>query len=300
MAMNQLQLLITRLAYQADKKLLTEGEESYYRLDISAHETAVLPQIPKKIIHKRIKLFDSLGRYLITASLIFAMIFGVTNFAAYTKILLSDLQKSLPQKEFLQGSVLTFDPWTIEPKKQQYQEKPLTALEEVTLKPNDGIMPLQMAVASYENRLRIPAIDVNVPMMQPELGLEALKSNDWNELEKEIQDSLLQGAVLYPGTAAPGTKGNTFITGHSSNVFWEPSPYNTLFALLPKIKEGDDIYVTYNQTEYHYKVTSKREVSPKDVGILAQGNGYNLTLMTCTPVGTNLKRLVVSAVLQTD
>ena len=106
--------------------------------------------------------------------------------------------------------------------------------------------------------------------------------------------------VHYPGTALPGDKGNVFITGHSSNVFWEKSDYNTVFALLPKIEEGDDIFVSYDQVDYHYRVISKKEVTPKEVGILEQGDDKIMTLMTCTPVGTVLRRLVVTAELIED
>jgi len=196
------------------------------------------------------------------------------------------------------GNYVTSDPWGGEKDYQHvYIEQPLEAKEVVEPAPEDGILPLNLAVTTYEDRIRIPAIDVNAPIQVPELGVESLKEQDWNALEDKIRDSLLQGVVHYPGTANPGQKGNVFITGHSSNVFWEPSAYNTIFALLPRLQEGNDIYITHNQQEYHYRVTSKKEVSPKDVSVLNQGNGYTMTLMTCTPVGTNLKRLVVIAEL---
>ncbi len=164
----------------------------------------------------------------------------------------------------------------------------------------DGLYPLDLRPVSYENRIVIPSIEVNAPVMEPSLGLDALKSEDWNALEDQIRSSLLQGVVHYPGTADPGQIGNAFFTGHSSNVFWEQSPYNTVFALLPKLKEGEDIYITFDQVEYHYKVTSKTEVSPKEVSILKQGDTKELTLMTCTPLGTTLRRLVVKAELVED
>jgi len=138
---------------------------------------------------------------------------------------------------------------------------------------------------------------VNAPIIEPKLGLEALKASDFTSLENEIHDALSQGVVHYPGTAEPGQKGNAFLTGHSSNVFWEFSPYNTVFALLPKIKVGDDIFVTHNSTEYHYRVIDTKEVQPTDVSALQQGDDYKLTLVTCTPVGTAYRRLVVTAEL---
>ena len=43
------------------------------------------------------------------------------------------------------------------------------------------------------------------------------------------------------------------------------------------------------------KSAQKLKLNPDDVSILKQGNDFKMTLMTCTPVGTSLKRLVVSA-----
>lgn len=235
-----------------------------------------------------------------TATLIFALLFSITNAQAYAKILLADLQAAqearLAALPVEQAQILESDPWTGERNSAHaYFEKPIAALEEAVIRPENGIVPLNLAVSTYDNWLRIPAIDVNTHWLEPTLGLEALQAKDWNTLEDQIRSSLLQGPVHYPGTALPGEMGNVFITGHSSNVFWESSTYNTVFALLPKLKEGDDIFITFNQREYHYRVISKREVYPDNVSILEQGENKQLTLMTCSPVGTNLRRLVVTA-----
>ena len=60
---------------------------------------------------------------------------------------------------------------------------------------------------------------------------------------------------------------------------------------------GDNIFITENQKRYHYKVEEIKEVSPKEVSVLEQGDGKILTLMTCTPVGTRLKRLLLEQAL---
>ena len=45
-----------------------------------------------------------------------------------------------------------------------------------------------------------------------------------------------------------------------------------------------------------YRVVSKREVKPNDVSVLDQPTTKRIaTLMTCTPVGTTLRRLIVTA-----
>lgn len=262
------------LAYMVDRKILHAEEENYLRLDLNAHEKLKLPQVIAIAKENPIK---SAFAFILTAMLIFAGLFLFNNVKAYTKILSANLQAAEEVNDF-----------------EQVAPRILEARESA-IETEDGIPKLNITVTSPQNRLRIPALNTDVPFSQPILGLEALKSNNWNELEDQIRDSLLKGPVHYPGTADPGQQGNVFITGHSSNVFWEPSAYNTVFALLPKLQEGDDIYLTFNQKDYHYKVTGLREVTPEDVSILAQGKGHTLTLMTCTPVGTNLKRLVVTA-----
>lgn len=274
-----------RLAYLADRKFLALDEESYYRLDCGAHEKIRIPWFQVKPRESKLK---SAGHFFTVTAIIFLLLFGLTNAPAYSKILLSDISDAQNAKE------------SLIPVQHLNGTQILKPLEKAEVKPDKGILPLNVWIASYDNRIQIPSLNVDAPLVLPKLGLDALKGQDWKTLEDQIRSSLREGVVYYPGTAEPGRKGNFFVTGHSSNYFWEISQYNTVFALLPKIGEGADVYVTYNQNHYHYRVASKREVSPNDVSILKQGDGYNMTLMTCTPVGTSLKRLVVSAYLVKD
>ncbi len=273
---------IARLAYLADRKFLALEEESYYRLDCGAHEKIRIPWFQVK--PKESTLKSAVNFFALTA-LIFLILFGLTNAPAYSKILLSYLPAA--------NKVATEHLNTM-------ADNTLKPIERAEIQPENGIMPLNIWVASYEDRIQIPSLNVDAPLVMPKLGLDALKARDWPTLEDQIRSSLSEGVVYYPGTAEPGTKGNFFVTGHSSNYFWEISPYNTVFALLPKIAADADIYVTYKQNHYHYKVASKREVGPDDVSILKQGTAKEMTLMTCTPVGTTLRRLVVAAYLVED
>ena len=313
--MNSFQLLITRLAFQVDRKLLSAEEEDYLRLDLSGHERFSLPKIKvqktkKKLVFKVQRhsvtslkpAFVAVTQFAFVATLIFGGLFTVTNGAAYAKVFMANVQSAQEARiaaiPVIESQVFEVDPWTGEKSfEHAFFDQPLMAKEEAAVRPEDGILPLNLGVTSYTDWLRIPAINVNANLVEPELGLEALKAHDWNVLEEQIRETLLQGPVHYPGTAEPGQVGNSFITAHSSNVFWEPSPYNTTFALLPKLRPGDDIFITYNQEEFHYKVSSYKEVSPKDVSILEQGDKKLLTLMTCSPIGTNLRRWVVTAEL---
>lgn len=279
--MKSIQLLAAELAFKADRKILHLEEEDHYRMDIPAVGVLSLPSF-----HSPQAKNGYIKRFVVTGLALFMLLFSITNFQAYSQILMANIQ-ALSAPEVVEEPLLTAP----EPELLEVQEP--TPL----LIPDDNIMALNIIPTSYEDRIIVPALNINSKIVEPELGLESLIGNDWNALEDQIRESLLQGVVHYPGTAEPGDRGNVFLTGHSSNVFWQKSIYNSVFALLPRISEGDDIYITFGQENFHYRVISKKEVMPSDVGVLEQGDGHTLTLMTCTPVGTNLKRLIVTAEL---
>ena len=149
-------------------------------------------------------------------------------------------------------------------------------------------------VGPPENRLIIPKLNLNVPIVVP--PYDALLREDWTQVETDIQQSLEQGVVHYPGTAKPGQAGNFFVTGHSSYYPWAPGDYKTVFARLHMLSEGDDYWVYYGGDKHRYIVASITEVKPSNVDVLDQPANRRLsTLMTCTPVGTTLRRLIIQA-----
>lgn len=138
-----------------------------------------------------------------------------------------------------------------------------------------------------EPKLIIPKINVEVPV---DYSVNTLS-------ETQIQDSLRDGATHYslPGAnATPGQNGNTVILGHSSNDIFNQGKYKFVFVLLDRIQPGDVFYLNYNSTRYIYKVTSTKVIDPTDVQALEIGNDKPMaTLITCTPPGTALKRLLI-------
>ncbi len=145
-------------------------------------------------------------------------------------------------------------------------------------------LPETADTAVPDNMLFVPKIGVQAPIMYANTNAPA-----------EINKLLLEGVVHYPKTAMPGEKGNVFITGHSSYYWWSKGKYNTVFSILDKVVVGDVVYVNYGGTRYTYKISNVKVVSPDNLSVLAQGDDYTLTLMTCTPVGTSYKRLIVTA-----
>ena len=68
-----------------------------------------------------------------------------------------------------------------------------------------------------------------------------------------------------------------------------------MFVLLDKLAPGDTISLDYQSHRYTYQVTDSKVVEPTDVGVLSSTSSPTLTLITCTPPGTSLRRLVVTA-----
>ena len=60
----------------------------------------------------------------------------------------------------------------------------------------------------------------------------------------------------------------------------------------------DVIIVYYDQKKYVYQIKEKEVIRPGDVSVLKRNNKKNeLSLMTCWPVGTTLKRLIITGEL---
>jgi len=139
-----------------------------------------------------------------------------------------------------------------------------------------------------DSKLIIPKINVDVPVIY-DIG------NDYTSQMAAMQRGVAQFAI--PGASShPGQTGNTVIAGHSSNDLLDPGDYKFIFAQLDKLEVGDTIYANYNSKRYTYTVTKKEVVGPNDVDALVYPTTKPiLTLLTCTPVGTSLNRLLVTA-----
>lgn len=149
---------------------------------------------------------------------------------------------------------------------------------------------IDIEITPYDNRIIIPKIGKNIPLVDVDpttkVSVEDLHTILMRELEK--------GIVQYPGTAKPGEIGNAFIFGHSSYYPWADGGFKDVFARLNHLVVGDEIIVFYQQKKYVYRVTDKTVVKPGDVTIFKRDpSGRELSLMTCWPIGTTYKRLVV-------
>lgn len=117
--------------------------------------------------------------------------------------------------------------------------------------------------------------------------------------EAEYVKALAQGVAEAKGSTKPGEAGNLFIFSHSADAPWNIIRFNAIFYLLRELNPGDRVIIFYAGRRYDYLVFDKTVTDPGDVSFL--NNRYDapvLTLQTCDPPGTLLRRLIVRARLQ--
>ena len=154
----------------------------------------------------------------------------------------------------------------------------------------------------------IPALDVQPvygaddTFSYPRLGISApisdqpqtspLVTSDWSV----IRQDLLKGTALSYDGSSFDQASLAFLTGHSSDTY--PHPYSSVFAGLGEARVGDEVTLTVKDTIYHYKIMSEQVLDPNqpaEFEALKPGdpNAHYLALVTCWPVFTSSKRLVL-------
>lgn len=114
--------------------------------------------------------------------------------------------------------------------------------------------------------------------------------------EKEYVKALTQGVAEALGSTPPGQPGNLYLFSHSTDAPWNIVRLNAVFYLLRELEAGDRVIVFYQNKRFDYVVFDKRVVEANDVSYLTTSyEAPVLTLQTCDPPGTLLKRLVVRA-----
>lgn len=114
--------------------------------------------------------------------------------------------------------------------------------------------------------------------------------------EDKIQEELKSGAVVLPLGTNFGDKGNVVITAHSTGLT-SFGPYRFAFAKLSELKTGDEFSVRTPKATYTYRVFGSEIVWPSQVDKLPNDDRSTVTLVTCWPLWTNFKRLLVNGEL---
>lgn len=138
------------------------------------------------------------------------------------------------------------------------------------------------------------AAAINSPNLQNGYSLSIPKLNIIDARVTIGGDDLSKSLIHFTGPL-PGNIGKPVILGHSTLPFlYKPKDYKSIFTKLPTLVAGDIITATVDNITYTYSVTDMIVVAPDDVSVLAQKyESSTLTLITCVPPGTYLKRLVV-------
>lgn len=240
------------------------------------------------------KIFIKLGLYLIFFSFLLWVLFFFPIILHEVKYLFRDRseKKVILQKALLNGSTKE-------------------------LADKNSIIPVDEAFG-----IVIPKINANAPVIP-----------NVDPFDPQIyQKALTKGVAHAEGTVFPGQIGNSFIFSHSSTNFLEAQKYNSVFYLISKLQKGDDFYMLYNGTKYRYVVEKVKVVNASDIEFITNPliyqsfennleemqepsfldqiipraekldkdpNGKSfVTLMTCWPAGTDLKRLIVVGKLE--
>jgi sortase A len=150
------------------------------------------------------------------------------------------------------------------------------------------IDPSTNVAVSPEPKLIIPKINVDVPVIYN-------TKPDYDSQMKAMESGVAYFGI--PGAnSLPGQIGNTVISGHSSNDVIDQGEYKFIFARLDHLENGDTIFLNYESKRYSYTITKKEVVKPTEVNKLIYATDKPiLTLITCTPLGTSLNRLLITA-----
>lgn len=151
-----------------------------------------------------------------------------------------------------------------------------------------AIDPTVSEAPTADPRLLIPKLNVDVPVF---FNI----ANDTATINNAMNHGVAQFKI--PGAdAMPGQIGNLVISGHSAGDIYSNNQYKFIFSGLERLVDGDLIYVNYNSVRYTYKVYKRETVEPTNVAALVYKiDKPILTLITCTPLGSDRYRLLVMA-----
>lgn len=133
---------------------------------------------------------------------------------------------------------------------------------------------LKVDATGVMGRIKIPSIDVDLPIYHG-----------------TSDETLLKGVGHLEGTSLPvgGEGTHAVLTGHRGLAT------ATMFTNLDKVGVGDTFTIEVLDQVLTYKVITTKVVDPEDTASLLPQAGRDLvTLVTCTPLGINSQRILVT------
>jgi len=142
-----------------------------------------------------------------------------------------------------------------------------------------------------ENRITIPAIDIEAPIV--EAG---------GTTEEEYRNALDRGVMHFPGSSYPGERGLSVLLGHSAPEGWPKINYDWVFTEIDDLKEGDKVEICFNRRLYSYTVVDDEEGKRiyevgEDIPSLYE-NEKEIVLMSCWPPGESESRIGIRGVIK--
>ncbi len=139
-------------------------------------------------------------------------------------------------------------------------------------------------------------VELPVKIEIPSINLSASITNPDTTNIATLDNLLLSGAVRYTTSAKLGENGNVVLFGHSSYLPVVGNPAYKTFNGIQKLRAGDTITVSAEQTRYVYAVKSVSKESVDDnKPVPLSVSGKQLTLVTCNSFATKSDRFVVIA-----
>lgn len=173
--------------------------------------------------HKWIKKIKNSVNFAFLTSIIFVILLCVSNWQAYSAYArafffpegLKEDERNI--EEGLQGTEMNMRRNAREIKEERKRLVMLRRLENMQgnmielgasyFDQDISRVSLSVDIAPYENRIVIPKIGKNIPLVNVE-HYDASNSNEWHKIfMKELEN----GIIKYPGSADPGEAGNSFI-----------------------------------------------------------------------------------------
>lgn len=140
--------------------------------------------------------------------------------------------------------------------------------------------------AAYREQLALDEHDIMARVRVPAIGVDLPIYHGTSE------DVLRRGIGHLFGTALPvgGPGTHAVITGHRG------LPESTLFTNLDAVEVGDLVQIDVAGETLTYRVATTQVVEPSDTHSLFPVSDQDLlTLITCTPLGVNSHRILVTA-----
>jgi len=176
----------------------------------------------------------------------------------------------------------------------QYQPQQIKGQDPATFRLAPTATPIPIVPIAIPDRLVIPAIQLDAPIVPATLRTIAYMGKDYPQWK--APNSFAAG---WPSTSAvPGIIGNTVLFGHNNTD-------GEIFAHLVDLKVNDLIILYSGNQKFIYAVALKMILpernQPVDIRLqnarwILPSEDERLTLLTCWPYTSNTDRLVIVAV----